>query len=120
MQMTVLLAALDEVLKRVDQEARSPIGQRATFTRELQELAAEFLRVHGVDLREALVDAERYRWLRDSHNQGANTPDGEGLLVVTDRPSKTPRYIGPVFNKTLDTAIDCALRAAEESHETPR
>ena len=56
-------------------------------------------------------DAERYRWLRNSHNQGANTPDGEGLVVVTDRPAKEPRYIGPLAWQLLDAAIDAARKA---------
>jgi hypothetical protein len=54
-------------------------------------------------------DAERYRWLRNSHNQGANSPQGEGVMVVTDRPSKEPRYIGPLAWQLLDRAIDSAL-----------
>lgn len=64
-------------------------------------------------------DAERYRWLRNSHNQGANSPTGEGIMVVTDRPAKTPRYIGPVWEGTLDAAIDQAL-ASRESIEKER
>lgn len=61
--------------------------------------------------REALrVDAERYRWLRDHMNQGANTPDGEGIVVCTDRPSKEPRYIGPLCWNLLDAAIDAARK----------
>jgi hypothetical protein len=60
-------------------------------------------------------DAERYRWLRNSHNQGANSPQGEGVMVVTDRPSKEPRYIGPLAWQLLDRAIDSALH-----HDTDR
>jgi len=54
-------------------------------------------------------DAERYRWLRDTHKQGAKNPHGEGIVVVTDRPSKEPRYIGPLGWELLDTAIDAAM-----------
>jgi hypothetical protein len=60
-------------------------------------------------------DAERYRWLRNSHNQGANSPQGEGVMVVTDRPSKEPRYIGPLAWQLLDRAIDSALHPIKES-----
>jgi len=56
-----------------------------------------------------LADAKRYQWLRNSHNQGANSPTGEGLIVCTDRPSKEPRYIGPLAWQLLDLAIDKAI-----------
>ena len=58
-------------------------------------------------------DAERYRWLRDTHKQGAKNPHGEGIVVVTDRPSKEPRYIGPLGWELLDTAIDAAMGKGE-------
>ena len=57
---------------------------------------------------EAEKDARRYRWLRDNRNQGARSPESIGLIITTDRPSKTPRYAGPVFGKELDAIIDAA------------
>ena len=73
--------------------------------RELQKAEAE-----NAALRK---DAERYRWLRDTHKQGAKNPHGEGIVVVTDRPSKEPRYIGPLGWELLDTAIDAAMGKGE-------
>ena len=55
-------------------------------------------------------DAGRYRWLRE--NQGARSEDGTGILIVTDVPSRVPRYIGPMISATLDAAIDAAIAAA--------
>jgi len=55
-------------------------------------------------------DAARYRWLRTIGNQGAKERDGSGPLVVVDSPSKTPRYIGPLWGDDLDAAIDAAMK----------
>jgi hypothetical protein len=63
-------------------------------------------------LERAEKDAERYRWLRNS--PGAKSAEGYGLLVVTDEPSKTPRYIGPIQGEGLDTAIDAALKEVSD------
>lgn len=80
-----------------------------------QMLSKHFADAYRADCAEAerdalKEDAERYRWLRNSHNQGANSPIGEGIVVVAERPNKEPRYIGPLAWQLLDAAIDAARK----------
>jgi len=62
------------------------------------------------ELAEAKKDATRYRWLR---NNSANQYD-HPLVVSQSRTPEGMHYIGPVFGRTLDTAIDAAMRTTEE------
>ena len=63
---------------------------------------------------DAIKDAERYRWLRDSAAGQWAHP-----IVVEQRkaPFDTMQYIGPLFGESLDKAIDAALgpQPSEES-----
>ena len=91
-------------LQRLHNEAEE---DSAKFQGKLIDAEKERDRLRA-ELDAAKVDAERYRWLRVSHHQGANSPTTEGIMVVTDRPAKVPRYIGPLGWQLLDAAIDAA------------
>ena len=81
---------------------------------EIEELIANQSSLNEAEQR----DAARYRWLRALEHQGAQRPDGEGPLVVTDRPTLVPRYLGPLFGDALDKAIDAAMSAQSgDPHE---
>ena len=56
------------------------------------------------ELRAALADAERYRWLRE---HSANQYD-HPLVVTQFCTGKKIQYRGPLIGKALDAAIDAA------------
>ena len=58
------------------------------------------------ELAAALVDAERYRWLR---NRSANQYE-HPIVVSQERTEHGMRYTGPIFDRQLDAAIDSARK----------
>lgn len=97
-----LLQEYDDLVEQLERELSiaQEVANRETLSAAYWKDKAE----------KAQRDAARYRWLRNSHNQGANSPTSEGLMVVTDRPAKEPRYIGPLVWQLLDAAIDSAMQ----------
>ena len=99
-----------ELADKIEHATNPPGGTWGDYVRldyDCWRMVVAALRSSEADQR----DTARYRWLRNSHNQGANSPTAEGIIVCTDRPAKEPRYIGPLAWQLLDAAIDAAMRS---------
>jgi hypothetical protein len=56
------------------------------------------------------ADSERYKWLRNSSAHQWTHP----VVVSQERTEHGMRYLGPMTGKTLDSAIDAAIRNGGE------
>jgi 7-keto-8-aminopelargonate synthetase-like enzyme len=82
--------------------AWEPLARLSEAEQALQALREE---VEGLR-----ADSERYKWLRNSSAHQWTHP----VVVSQERTEHGMRYLGPMTGKTLDSAIDAAIRNGGE------
>lgn len=101
-----LVEKLDPILKLMGELVTANTAYECdmisrAITQQMCALAAQG---HGPAIRQAMIDARRYRWLRDTQ-QTATTSDWLGVYPADSRQC----YYGP----RLDAAIDAARATGE-------
>jgi hypothetical protein len=94
------------LVKRLLREAAVALASSQDRLSEAEQ-ALQALREEVEGLR---ADSERYKWLRNSSAHQWTHP----VVVSQERTEHGMRYLGPMTGKTLDSAIDAAIRNGGE------